>query len=375
MFPHISNEQDSSFLKSRTILLTLAGSMSYGTNQEGSDTDYRGVLTLPIDHYLSPKKTLEQIAWAEEDIDEEGTVYELRKFVSLAAQCNPNIIESMFCRPDHVVYINKAGELLKENRDLFLTQRAHKSFLGYARSQLKRIKTHKAWIDSPPAKQPLREDFGLPEFRPVSVDQMNAARAFVMKHTEAMVPWLLEADNLHKEAFWEGVIWIVAATLDNFDKKFESWVEIEDFSQEIVASSMGFNEGFVELLKKEKGYLQAAAHWKQYQSWKKNRNRKRAELESKYGFDCKHAMHLVRLMRMGEEVLQTGRVQVYRENDREELLDIRNGKWPYGKLVEWADNKTVEINELVRSGKSTLPKEPDSVAIEELTIELIKIND
>lgn len=373
MFPHISNERDSLFLRSRSILITLAGSRSYGTHHEGSDTDYRGVMTLPVDHYLSPKKPTEQIAWAEEERDEEGTVYELRKFVGLALQCNPNIIECLFTDKG-IVHCNDAGRLLRENRDLFLSQRAHKSFLGYARSQLKRIKTHKAWIDSPPKKEPSRSDFGLPDFRPVSVDQMNAARAFVMKHTEAMVPWLLEADNLHKEAFWEGVVWIVAAIMDNFDKKFGSWVEIEDFSQEIVASSMGFNEGFIELLKKEKAYLQAASHWKQFNSWKKHRNRKRAELELKFGFDTKHAMHLVRLMRMGEEVLQDGHIQVYRP-DRKELIDIRNGKWPYEKLVSWADEKTAKINELVRSGQSILPAEPNREKVEALTIELIRMNE
>jgi predicted nucleotidyltransferase len=360
-----------------SILIALAGSKSYGTNNAQSDTDYRGVMILPVDNYLSFKKPIEQLDWNEEAINEEGVVYELRKFASLALQCNPNIIECLFSDEQHIVYATEEGRILREHKDLFLSQKAHKSFLGYARSQLKRIKTHKAWIDNPPKKAPLREDFNLPEFKPVSHDQMNAARAFVRKHTEAMVPWLLEADNTHKESFWEGVVWIVAAMMEHhgkgFEKEFNTWVDIESYAEEIVASTLGFDQGFIELLKSEKAYLQTKAHWKQYQNWQKNRNKKRAALEAKFGYDSKHAMHLVRLMRMGEEVLLTGEVSVYREKDRQELIDIRNGLWPFEDLVEWADEKSETINGIVREGRSVLPKEPDYQAVERLVIDLIQM--
>mgnify|MGYP001607055563 CR=1 FL=1 len=46
----------------------------------------------------------------------------------------------------------------------------------------------------------------------------------------------------------------------------------------------------------------------------------------------KHAMHLVRLMRMCKEILITCEVVVKRP-DREELLAIRNGAWSYYKLI------------------------------------------
>lgn len=373
--PFISDKDSKSLVEERAILITLAGSKSYGTDHAGSDTDYRGVLILPKVDYFSFKKPLEQVAWQESNRNEEGTLYELRKFTNLALQCNPNIIECLFCHEDHIIYINDVGRELRENRTLFLSQRAHKSFLGYARSQLKRIKSHKSWIDNPPKKAPTREDFNLPEFRPVSTDQLNAARAYVFKHTEAMVPWLLDADNLHKEAFWEGVVWLVALILQEegkaFDKSFETWVEVEDYAQEIIARTLGFNSGFIELLKREKAYLQAMNHWKQYLSWKQHRNPARAKLEAEFGYDSKHAMHLVRLMKMGEEILLRGEVDVYRKHDREELIRIRNGEWPFEKLIEWADKKADKLNQIVRSGSSVLPVEPDYEAAERLVIDLI----
>lgn len=375
-FERIANKESRRLLERDTILLTLAGSRSYGTNHETSDFDYRGVLILPQEDYLSFRKPTEQIMWKEESRDEEGTVYEIRKFFNLALQCNPNIIECLFVHEDHIVFINDIGKELRSHRDIFLSQIAHKSFLGYARSQLKRIKTHKSWIDSPPQKIPERKDFGLLEAREIPLEQMNAVRAYVMRHTESMVPWLLEADNLHKEAFWEGVIWLVSNLTKergkNFDKTFETWLEIEEFSQGVIAETLGFDQNFVELLRREKAYLQAVNHWKQYEGWKKNRNVERAKLESEYGFDLKHAMHLVRLMKMGEEILTTGRVNVYRD-DRDDLLEIRNGDWTFDQLIEWFDDKTAKLNQLVHKNKTVLPKFPDYEEAERLLIRLIKM--
>ena len=46
--------------------------------------------------------------------------------------------------------------------------------------------------------------------------------------------------------------------------------------------------------------------YNQYNEWLRNRQAERAELERKFGYDCKHGMHLMRLLRMGKEVLSTG---------------------------------------------------------------------
>lgn len=112
--------------------------------------------------------------------------------------------------------------------------------------------------------------------------------------------------------------------------------------------------------------------WKQYQTWRKNRNPKRAALEEKHGYDTKHAMHLVRLLRMGEEILKTGKVHV-RRPDREELLAIRNhGIWKYDDLIEWAEKKDEELTEFYESGKSPLPHSPPREELDKLCVELVE---
>jgi len=46
----------------------------------------------------------------------------------------------------------------------------------------------------------------------------------------------------------------------------------------------------------------------------------------------KHAMHLIRLLITGTEVLEGKGINTYREKEREFLLDIRKGKYSYNEL-------------------------------------------
>ena len=86
-------------------------------------------------------------------------------------------------------------------------------------------------------------------------------------------------------------------------------------------------------------------------------------MEAKYHFDVKHGMHLVRLIRMGKEILRDGTVNVYRP-DREELRSIMHGAWKYEQIVEMAEKADVEMDELY--AKSPLRDRPDHKGISEL---------
>lgn len=73
--------------------------------------------------------------------------------------------------------------------------------------------------------------------------------------------------------------------------------------------------------------------------------------------NTKHASHLIRLLRMGEEILTTGEVIVKR-SDAQELLDIRAGKYTYEELLSSAEGK----DELIRGElyeNTCLRKKPD----------------
>lgn len=117
----------------------------------------------------------------------------------------------------------------------------------------------------------------------------------------------------------------------------------------------------------DRAYQAALKHWNEYQTWQRNRNPARAALERKYGYDTKHAMHLLRLLKMGAEILETGQVHVYRP-DREWLRAVREGLLSYEELLALAAEYEARLGQLVEA--APLPAEPDFAAAEALVIEL-----
>jgi hypothetical protein len=138
----------------------------------------------------------------------------------------------------------------------------------------------------------------------------------------------------------------------------------------MAAGSAYIKDEYLEMASNELKYYTAMKEWSQYQEWKKHRNPARAEMEKKAGYDLKHAMHLVRLMRCGKEVLETGRVNVDRTNiDADELKAILNGAWTFDQVEECAERMDTELGVLYE--KSTLPKHPNMNKIKELCVEVV----
>lgn len=119
-------------LGSNILFLTLGGSHAYGTNVEGSDIDIRGVAGSPeilgFNHF-------------EQAIDNQTdtVIYAVNKFVSLLVQGNPNIIELLGNDPELYVNMTPEGQMLLDNKELFLTRRIAYSYGGFANDQLRRL--------------------------------------------------------------------------------------------------------------------------------------------------------------------------------------------------------------------------------------------
>lgn len=78
-------------------------------------------------------------------------------------------------------------------------------------------------------------------------------------------------------------------------------------------------------------------------------------------------MHLLRLLRMGMEILATGEVHVYRP-DREWLLAVRNRLVQYDELLALAAKYEARLATL--QAASTLPEAPDVARVEDLVVAL-----
>lgn len=342
----------------KTVLLVRHGSHAYGTNTPSSDEDYKGIVIPPKQYYLGGLHRLEQMELRAPDPD--VVIYEIRKFFNLAMDSNPNIVEVLHTDPSDHFLVSPLGQKILDHKDDFLSKKIKFTFMGYGVSQLKRIKTHKRWILNPVDHEPTRAEFELPEQTPIPADQLVAAEAEIRKELDRFQFDFIEGLEESKKIE-------VRATMENMLAELKITSEQHWMS---AARKIGLDDNFIALMQRERQYTGARREWEQYQNWKKTRNKGRAELEYKYGYDTKHAYHLVRLIRMCREVLTTGKVIVKRP-DREELLAIRNGAWTYEQLMEFAEREEKELDALYLTS-TALPKSPDREKLDQLCIELVE---
>lgn len=347
-------DKDLSWIKDKTIYLTKSGSHSYGTNIESSDDDFRGIAIPPKEYFFGFQKSFEQLEIKNPDL----TIFHLLKIIKLAADNNPNCLEILFTEESDHIMINSLGEELLSVRDLFPSKLCKERFLGYAKSQFHRIKSHRDWILNPMLAKPERKDFGLEQSLSIPKDQLDGIQAVITKQ--------LDTWNPDFEPFSESQkIWLFR----NLAEMLAEMKITADNSWECAARKFGCAENFIEILSRERAYGAANKRWNSYLEWKSNRNPIRYAMEEKFGYDLKHALHLVRLTRMAKEILTTSKVLVKRP-DAQELLDIRRGKWHYEQLEEYFIKMEADINNSY--DKSTLRKMPDIDLINKLCISLIE---
>lgn len=114
------------------LFLTIGGSHAYGTNVEGSDVDIRGAAGSPE---ILGFNRFEQVINNQTDT----VIYAINKFVNLLVQCNPNVIELLGNDPKLYVNMTPEGQMLLDNKELFLTRRIAYSYGGFANDQLRRL--------------------------------------------------------------------------------------------------------------------------------------------------------------------------------------------------------------------------------------------
>lgn len=398
----------------KTIFLTLTGSHAYGTAQPGSDVDVRGCCVAPLRVRLSFRTHFEQLAWLPGSGEQpplgptfaqamvraqshpsagasmlgpdaappDVVIYDLAKLVSLCVQANPNMLELLFVDQREVLHSTPTWERLRVHRDRFLSQKVRHTFAGYAKGQLKRIQGHRDWLLHPPDHEPTRAEFGLPEQSLLSADERNSIEENIAKLIrswsvdEAIELSGAERDVLRERLreFWSAALRARPSTdLGDLGKLApldgEAEQQLDEQVAEVAGASLGLGAAVLHTLRQERRYRAARKRWEQFQRWQRDRNPKRAALEAEHGYDTKHGMHLIRLLRMGLEILRDGEVRV-RRPDADELLAIRNGALAYEALIAEADALEQGMREALKT--TSLPKQPDEQAIDELLFELLR---
>lgn len=339
----------------KVILLNLAGSKAYGTSLPTSDTDIRGIFVAKEGITRSPLRQ----APTELNIPgaEDGKVYELGAFMKLFVDMNPNIIETLFTRREEILYSTVEYDILRDAAPALLNSNVAHRFSGYAMSQLKRIKGHDKWINNPQPKDPPTQ---LEYFRLVQ-NYMNEP---LHKHEDFMYAMGQLEGICTMIPFGMNIYGIVADYRSDIGPMFNKDGSIRKLEYEELPEVLKKQQPMFIVKYLAEDHKNAKEKHSNYWNWVKNRNADRHELEEKFGYDTKHAMHLVRLLRMGEEILTTGKVNVFRE-DAAELLSIRNGAMTLEEILKYAEEKDDLIRKVLYK-ETKLPKKSNLVLAEHL---------
>ena len=144
------------WLLANTVMLTTMGSQAYGVSSDDSDLDVYGVC-IPPKEMIFPHLAGEipgfgrQIqrfeSWQEHHIKDpdkkveyDFAVFGIVKYFQLCMENNPNMIDSLFTPRNCVLHSTHVGEIIRENRRMFLHKGAWHKFKGYSYAQMSKIR-------------------------------------------------------------------------------------------------------------------------------------------------------------------------------------------------------------------------------------------
>lgn len=311
------------------ILVGLGGSRAYGTNRPDSDVDIRGIATRTAEDILLGKD-FEQVT---ESVETDGVIYSFDKMLTLLAECNPNTVEMLGLKD--YIYVSEVGQLLLDNKKIFISQQCAKTFAGYANQQLYRL-------------------------RQKSLDALSDFEY-----------------NQH-----------IAKVIKGMYKHLEEHWDLTEEEIQVVATE----RGLMVTIQNIKGYpmdkfvgmcSEISNTVRTY-----NKHSSRNQKAMLHGKIAKHAMHLIRLYMTCIDLLEQGEIITYREKEHDLLMAIRNGEFtatdkkvlitPQGGLEEvpymtegfWKILEEWEAKFEKAKEKSKLPMYPNFEAIEKLKLEV-----
>ena len=310
-------------LAGRILFLTLGGSYAYGTNIETSDVDVRGCAMNSKSDILG-LSNFEQVVHTQTDT----TIYGFNKLVGLLLNSNPNTIEMLGCKPEHYFYISDIGQMMIDNRKLFLSQKAVNSFGGYATQQLRRLQNA------------------------LARDKMNQADS--EEHIRSSMERSLKSFEDRYSVFDKGGIELFTdeSSRDDLDREVFCNIHIDKFPARDFIVMMNTLSNVI-------GNYEKLNH----------RNRKKDDNHLN-----KHAMHLIRLYMMCLDILEKGEINTYRYDDRDFLLSIRNGKYQNedGSYKQEFFEMVADYEARLKYARENtdLPKSPNMKRIEEFVMEV-----
>lgn len=323
-----STKQDYTFLLNNehlgrnVCLVGLGGSHAYGTNIKTSDLDIRGIaVNSPTD--ILTNQNFEQVC----DSTTDTTIYSLNKIISLLTNCNPNTIEILGLKSEHYLYLNDIGQMLIDNRHLFLSKKCIHTFGGYAYAQLRRLDNK-------------------------SVRSLNQS-----EHEVHILHSVENAKDTFPEKYFnypEDAIRLYVDKSDSEDMETEIFMDVNLKHYPL----RDYKQMWSEMHNIVKEYAKLG-----------HRNKNAIDR----GKLSKHFLHLLRLYMMCIDILEKEEIITYRENEHDLLMSIRQNdnyeyidenNQPTERAMKLVDEYQARMEEAQK--KTKLPDKPDYKAINSL---------
>lgn len=340
--------------KNKTIRTGMVGSIAYGTNHEGSDTDYRSVYVAPPRLIASPFILL-NTSEIKDPGEDDSLYWELGHFLQNAPQ-NPSMLDLLYLSDDLVSRGSMARldqKLVKSREDL-LSRNLIFGLLGHASRDLKVMRRQDRVRDIPAKPNALAfmykdEAFKRPVGKDFFCDQSGNPRGkiiFESKDTKRKVVTISYYPGIDMPLLNEQGDLIKDKNRPNENEESKLlFFDMADFKRHMAA-------------------------YKDRRTGP-GKTSKRHALFERFGFDTKTAASALRLSRMALELAESGAYNL-RRHDAEELKSIiLDGS----RTADSIENECMNIKKLAYSAakNSPLAEQPNWKAIERLYNEIMEV--
>ena len=384
------------------------GSHSQNLNGPDSDEDFGGVYFAPYDDILGLGENYQEEI-SDEKHDE--TYWEFGKWMSLIAKGNPSALESLFVPQSMVVgRINPQIMSVIKKRDQFISKEVVKALAGYAFNQIKKARGLGKKIVNPVTErkdvldfcytfkgqgsQPMKEflaENGLDQKYCGLVNIPNMPNTYGVYYDWAAYfkfenkleeaeedrfkDWADEDGKGHKIGKYKSK-WAHRFSVSDWDKLKERIKNKEFFGYSgivkpciymfpdgvNVAGECVEESNTVRLSSIPKGERPIC-----FMTYNKDAYtcQKRYSKAVEAGYNQKNMCHCIRLLTMAKEISEGKGFNLWRTDDRDFLMGIKNGDYTYEYLIDYAEKLLKEVEENLP--KCNLPDHVDKEYVSKLT--------
>ena len=371
----------------------ISGSRAYGLHTETSDYDFRGIFTVDPTWYWRSSSPPEQVG----DVTQDYVIYSLNRFLKLAADGNPNVLEILFMPKEHIRHDSDIWQQVVDIRQAFVSKRLLNSFAGYAVSQIKRARGQRKLIHNPqPEKKPTKEDFmwhlpmqmirglaGMSQDGCSVLLKVYGCLSTDMVDIRDVQPFRCIRLSDYEESRRPDLREYVAVSMEHCKDAYRLYLDeqrrgvFRGEDEQIVSESVPKDREWKTfrgiLIYNREAYEQALKKWHEYHNWLQVRNPERWKDQENgaVDFDCKNIMHCMRLLYSAENIILNREPIVdfrTREKEHARLTSIRAGKLSYDEIIVEAEERLAKIDEAKLT--CDLPGSADHKKIDDLAVRI-----